>query len=593
MSALKRKPLVLIFAGLVVGIGAGLIFSIVLFPVNQGEGVLGDNGPLNVSAGSAINETPKNSPTDLASVFVHETASERRLAVYRLLEGRSRREVADLVRSSLSLDLTDQLLFVQSLLFAELSHLAPELSLELVWEAERAHWDELFNTVVEEWASIDAQSAMQRSSELMEPWKSKAFRTILQTRHDSSEQELAEFADSFGASAVLTELSYTTQVEAVFDEPRAAFELVLQADIPDSRKSEMVAVITDRWIERESIDDVSSMLSLVHDVFPEERHHWRLVVSILAASDPKFVWEQLSTLSLDAQKMLNDTVFEVWVKQDPFEAIQALNDTGYMTTEDWELRSLYWIWARAVSDQLPENITLIPEDHRSSVLISVISLKADQLPPNEILVLLDQFSSLGVNTKGATDEFIRRWSRADPSGALKWIEKNLEKDSWERSWKIRDILIQLARVDATKAMEVASQQPAESGAEHAVIGELLRQNKLEQGLSLLPSVPDSSQRSGIYSLTAGYLIAAGRVSEAINLADRFTDEEKLSFFEALVTNMSFLVDVDVQIAIVRGIDEEELRSSLSASILRNDKFFTRLTDNERELLSSFVQEETN
>ena len=584
MKNVKRISFVLACTGLVIGAGAGLIISNVLFPVIQGEVVPADDAPLKDSARFAINEPPSISPTDLASVFVLETAPERRLAVYRLLEGQNAHGTADLLRDSLSEDRTEHLHEIQELLFTELAHLDPELSLSLVWETERSKRVEFLTIVMREWACVDPERAMEFVAAMMDPWKTFAFRTILQTRQDLSDEELTKLAERFGASEVLIDLSYQTQLEEVIDDPSVALEFVLQADIPDSRKNEMFALITKRWVDRAGIGDISSMLDLVYDLFSEERYHWRLVVSILATSNPKFAWEQLSNLSLDAQKMLNDVVFEAWVKQDPFEAIRVLNDSGYMTTEDWELTPLYWTWARAMSDRLPENIALIPKDHRSSALRSVISLNADQLPPNEILGLLNRFNSLGVNTKDASDEFISRWSERDPIGALNWVEKNVEKESWERRWNVRTILQQLARINTSKAMEIALQQPAEHGAEFAVIGELLSQNNLEKGLSLLPSVRESSERSRIHSLTAGYLIAAGRMSDAVNLADRLNEEEKLTFFEDLVTDMSYLVDVDDQIAIVRGIDGEELRSSLAASVLRRDEFVAKLTDSEKNSL---------
>ena len=579
-------------AGLVTGIAVGLIVSFVFVPIKQDETITRGSPPISEPTNSVISEKPPVALNDLFHVFDLEIASERRLAVYRLLEGQSGAQVAELLKHSLALDPSEQLFIVQSLLFSELVHLDPDSALDRVWESVRVKRAEFLAIVMEEWASIEPQRAMASASELTEPWKSFAFRTILQSLQDASPEKLIDLVESFGASSVLSDILISAQLEEVIDEPKTAFGLVLNSNLPAFRKNQMIALITDRWIEREGTNNFGTMFGEVYDLFTEEQYQWRMVVSKISKPDPKEAWEQLLTLPLNVQKMLNDAVFEVWVEQEPFDAINALTETGYMTSEEWELPVLYWQWARAVSDHLLENISLIPVDHRSNALRQVIRLKAEHLSPEEVFEYIDQFSALGISTKDATDAFIQRWSNTDPNAVFEWIQENLELDSWERTWKMRDVLTQLARQDATKAMEVALQQPVESGAEYAVIGELLRLNRLDLGLSLLPAVREGV-RASVYSFTAGYLIAAGRLAEAINLADGFTEEEKFSFYEGLVTNMSFLVDNDDKIAIVREMDDDKLRSRVSASILRRDGFLSQLTESERELLSSFVRERTN
>lgn len=589
-----QRSLFLTLGGLVVGIGLGLLVSLVFFSPtdSQSETTLSVETRLPSPKSDFDNENLSSVPIDLVAILELDTASARRLALYEQIENKTGLQIAELLSRSLPLDSSEQFFFVQSLLFSELVHVDPESALELVWETAPAKRADFLDIVMEEWASIEPQRAMASASVLTEPWKSFAFRTILQTRQDDSPEKLIDLAESFGASAVLSDISISTQLEEVIDEPKTAYGLVLNSNLPAFRKNQMIALITDQWIEREGTNNFGTMFGEVYDLFTEEQYQWRMVVSKISKPDPKEAWEQLLTLPLNVQKMLNEPVFEVWVEQDPFDAINALTETGYMTSEEWELPVLYWKWARAVSDHLLENISLIPVDHRPNALRQVIRLKAEHLPPEEVLEFINQFSALGISTKDATDELLRIWSRADPSAAIEWIEENFEEGSWERNWKMRDVLIQLARQDVTKAMEIALQQPVESGAEYTVIGVLLQQNKLDQGLSLLPSVREGA-RASVYSYTAGYLIAAGRLPEAINLAEEFTEEEKFSFYEGLVTNMSFLVDGDDRIAIVREIDDKKLRSRLSASILRTDGFRMTLTDSERELLSSFVQEGTN
>lgn len=592
MKELKRNPLVLVCAGLLVGIGAGIVVSILLFPSNGNEHVPNTNTPLAESSDSELSNKRPKPQIDLTSVLELDVATDRRIAVYGLLDGLSAEAITGLVKHSFTLDTAEHLVSVQRLLFSELAHVDPELSLELVWETPLAQQYEFFTIVITEWASIEPEAAMQFASEQVEPWKSHAFRNILQTQQDHSNEELAEMAERFGASAILTELSFKSRIEEVIDEPRQAFELVLSADIPESQRAEMISLITERWLNNAPTNSVGWMLNLAHEVFGEERYQWRTVVAKLAANDPRAVWDELLTLSLDVQKRFNGVVFEAWVKQTPLEAIEALTETDYMSAEEYELPDLYSQWARFNSDDLLDNIKLIPEDYRARALRTAIRHMADQLPSSEILVLLDQFDSMGINTKEASDEFLGIWSRRSPVDALEWIEENFEEGSFERNWKVRDILIALARSDSTKAMEIALQQPASSNSEFTVISELLRQGKLDEGLMFIPSVREESGLSGVYSYVAGFLIAAGREADAMEFASGLGAQEKLSFYQDLIRN-KWAISVEDRIAILQRLSDEEMRSSLAATFLRLNEINEELTGKEKELIRSYVREETN
>ena len=589
MKELKRDPLVLICAGLLIGIGAGIVVSILLFPSNRDEHVPNTNTPIDESSDSELSNKPPNQQIDLTSVLELDVATDRRLAVYGLLEGLSAEAITDLVKHSFTLDSAEHLVSIQGLLFSELAHVVPKLSLELVWERPLAQQYEFFTIAITEWASTRPEAAMQFASTLAEPWKSHAFRNILQTQRDHSDEELAE---KFGASAILTELSYKSRLEDVIDEPRVAFELALSADVPESQRAEMISLTTERWLNDGSTNSITWMLDLVHEVFAEERYQWRTVIAKLAASNPRFVWDELSTMSLDVQKRFNDEVFAAWVEQSPIEAIEVLNYSDYMSAETYELPSLYSQWARFNSDDLLDHITLIPEDYRAGALRSATRHMADKLSSTEILTRLDQFKSMGIKTKEATDAFLRIWTQREPEQALVWIEQNFDEGTFERDWKVRDVLQQLARKDAVSAMEVALQQPVDSNAAHTVIGELLRMGRLDQSMAMLSSVPEGSGLAGTYSYVACFLIAAGRASDAMELADRLEQQQKFSFFHSLIES-GWIISIEDRIAILRGMNNDEMRSRVAATFLRLNEFNEELTSKEEELIRSYVHAETD
>ena len=584
MKELRRHPFVLTSTGLVVGIGAGIVVSYLLFLSNSDEQLPRANDPLTASLDSVRSDNQSNSQIDLASVFKLDTASARRIAVYRLLKGQSAQQIAKSLRDTFKLDKVKHLNSVQNLFFTVLARLDPDLALELVWETQRENWDVHLTVVFEDWAGADPRMAMQSAKQMHEPWKSKAFRTILQTRQDLSDAQHLELVESFDALASLNEMTFETQIEEVIDEPRKAFELILQAHISESRKSELIALITERWIERGNIDNIASMLGMVHEVFLWDQYQWRSVVSRLTATDPKLVWEQLATLSLDAQKMLNDEVFKAWVKQDAMAAIDAINESEYMSKESGELSLLYAAWASAVWHQLPEKIDLVPIDYRTGMLTSVVRDLAPRIEPSDLLKQLDQIQRKGVNTKSTLEVYLRQLSYQDPAIAMRWANEYLDEGNNVTSYILRE----LAVVDVIKAMEIALQQPVDSGAELAVISAVLDQGWLQQGLELLSKVREGTDVSILDASVGALLIENGRRSEALALAKTLPDEARGEYYLNLAQRWIYK-DITEFLPVLSEIPDKRIRSRVAEVLLRWEGHIGNLTEDEIEVIRSFVQ----
>ena len=586
-----QRPFVLTLVGLIVGVVLGLLVAFLFLPPTDSQAGTTPRAEENLPSSDKDNDNQNTAsgPTNLDSILKLDTASARRLALYELIEQKSGEQIADLLRQSFAIGTNKHLPSIQRLLFAGLARLNPELSLEVVWQSERSHWDKFFNVVFEEWAKSDPQLAAYSGTELWEPWKSKAFRTIFQTRKDLSDAERLELAETYGATRVLNELTVEKQLDEVLDEPKAAFELILQADIPVFRKSEMANWITARWIERAGEDNIGSMLSLVHKTFTEEQYPWRLVVAKLAANDPKLAWEQLSTLSLDAQKMLNDEVFKAWVEQDPTSAIHALNESEYMSAETWEVNSLYAAWARAVWHQLPEKIHLVPDTYRTNMLTQVVrELLADHEEPSDIFEQLKEIHSMGVNTTRTLETYFLYLSNIDPATAMQLASENLD----ERNFVLSSILRELAVVDVSKAMEFALQQPISSGAEQTVIGAMFSQGWLQKGLDLLPKLREGRSASDVYVSAGALLIEHGRISEAIELANELPEGEQSRYFESLAGIRSF-TNSYLFVPILPQLPSEEIRSRVADQMLRIDRFIGTLTEDEIAIVRSHLRVNTD
>lgn len=142
MNELRPNRFAITSAGLVLGIGTGIVVSFLLFPSNIDESSPKTNDPFTVPLDSVLSHNQPRSQVDLASVFKLDAASERRLVVYRLLESQRARQIAELLKNTFKLSNVKHLHSVQNLFFAVLARLDPEPAVELVWETERTNWRE-------------------------------------------------------------------------------------------------------------------------------------------------------------------------------------------------------------------------------------------------------------------------------------------------------------------------------------------------------------------------------------------------------------------------------------------------------------------
>ena len=402
------------------GVGLSLLICFVLFPPGHTKENLvpHESARHQLLSTYDLDQSPAPTPPALVDIIELTDSTERRFALYQLLENKSGAQVADLLRSTFLASISENVHPVQRLLFSELSHLDPAKALERIWETERARWGTLLEIVATQWSSIAPSEALLAFSSLPQPWKGKAIRTVFQHQRSLNKEELEEVAESLNITDYYVQWAVEVELAHVIDEPRTAFNLVLETDISDFQKRTMLRMITRSWIDRESTENIGSMLSLVDEVFNGNQYYfWSVIVADIAASAPQVAWEQLLSLSEDTQARITSRVFRTWANQDPLSAIKAITTKEYMDSQKSEVKWLLMFWVGALSGQVLEHIDLVPEDFRSFVVNEAIRSRAQSLSPSEALDLLAQFRQRGVNTSEATTTFVSNWSQSDPSAA--------------------------------------------------------------------------------------------------------------------------------------------------------------------------------
>ena len=592
---MKHTRFVLTLASLTIGVGLGILISFLVFPSNQNDVKASPSGgiqPVPAASSDATNRLA-NEERKLEDIVEIATATERRQAPYRLTAKKSGEQIAELVRQSYELKHSKNLYSVQRILIAELTHIEPEKSLEIVWEAARYRWETLLTVVATHWSTSDPEGALRALSSIDEPWKSRAIYTVFQNQGSLSSEKLSEIAESLEISDHLVTWSVANDLEDVINEPQTAFRFVLEADISDFEKQSLLTRITRRWIERESTDNISDMLSLVDEVFADTDYFLRVpVFKEIIAKDPQLAWEQLLSLSPDVQKRFNGIVFDEWSKQDPLAAIQALTTQEYMDSMKEEIGYMLSGWVRTVSDRFLEHIELIPEDYKISSIDTAVEHLVESKPAQDVLVLLSQLEDRGFNTDEATTTFVRLWSQREPEAAVRWAIQNLDLQTFWGQWSLRGAIQQLALSDPEKAMKIALEQPAEIALEQEVVLSLLRQGEIEKGLSLFTQMRSSSDYPIPFRNISYILIEAGRIDEMLTLTEQVKESEKPNFYRSMARPW-VRFELESLLEYLPKLPTSEMQQIVAANVLREQEYYPYLTAEELEFVRTFVPDESD
>lgn len=591
----KSKSLILTFASLTGGIGLGLLIAFLVFTPNQPSE--GTYSPQNIQSRSTANtedtEELASPPLGLVDIIELTSATERRHALYQLLEHNNDQQIVELLEQTFSVDRSINLYSVQEILFAELARTDPVKSLEFLWQTERLRWGSLLDEVATHWSLISPKDALTAFSSLKEPWRRRAIQTVFQNQEVLTEEELAEISESLGITDHFLLWSHEIELAEVIDEPRQAFKLTLNAAISDLDKQRLLLQITNRWLERVGTDNVRAKLTLVFDVFADERNSlFRSVVAEIAKFNPAFVWEQLSAMSQEIQKRFKGTVFSVWVESDLDATLQVITDKEYMTYMEFSHDSFLTTWVLAVSENFLEHIEQIPETDKIHAIRIAVEHIAHSTPPHEVLGLLAQLRSHGYNTLEATDSFVEHWSRKDPLAAIEWVLENLEQLRSNGKFMLGSALEQLALSDPHRAMKIALEHSSELRLEGRVVMELLRQGEIDTAISFATQVRESPGYSSIYNSMSYFLVGVGRIDDALTLAERVDESERPRFYRNLVFPW-LSSDADSLLENLPELASSEIRSIIAAEVLRSQEFGHFLTDKELEFVRTFIPEDTN
>ena len=190
---------------------------------------------------------------------------------------------------------------------------------------------------------------------------------------------------------------------------------------------------------------------------------------------------------------------------------------------------------------------------------------------------------------------IEEWIKTDPIAASKWVVLTMEEDSRSRARGMQRIVYRIAQSDPETALSLAlAEEPhawnSNSGLETYVVESLVAQGEIEKAIEILGRVRESAQRMSFYHVGTG-LIELGRSADAIQLADRLSEDVQVAYLGSLVYRWLTRSPVDL-VDKISTLPSDRARTEVSRRALSMiDSPFVSLTAAQIERLESYIGED--
>ena len=575
--------------GACVGTLAYFATSALLYEGREAGIVVPTSGDSNRS--SLGDTTNKTELQDLHALFGASNASQLAKVLDLHVDGISRDKLIGLIDQSVELK-QDSLAFeIQEALLAKLAQFDPEQALEKAWTFPASRWSKLINVVFSEWAVLSPQVALERASELTGTLRESAIHAILDEMGEISEQDLADDAKTIAAHRIAEDKALE-----LISTPAEAWEQVVRDNVRDHYQEELLLKIADRWLQEGSLDVLNRVyrdgpLEPFTTSYPLRQQIEALVVEL----DPQGAWEFVLSMPIEKQREAATGLLRTIARDDPKAAFELI---GQLPTI-WNRNSAQWAvlqeWAEQTPQELLDRILDFPQQLRQDIVLRALGSIARKSPMQAAEQLQLMKLALGDIDEESVFAVIRAWVEVDPIAASKWAKESYDVGSRVRARVMQRIVYALAQSNPEEAMTMAlAEKPhswnSGSGLEMYVIESMVYQGELEQAIEMLDRVREPSLSMSMYHLGTAF-IRARKSTDAIQLADRLSEEAQVDYFESLVyawltSNPLDLVDK------ISTMPSDRVRSEIAKKVLSTKDYATvTLTDAQIGRLEGYVIEE--
>ena len=390
----------------------------------------------------------------------------------------------------------DQRLTTHIEIFRRFAVIAPEAAMLHTSELASNRRTPIVEAIFLEWASSDIDAALTHLKTLGSADQRTGLEAILRMRDDWSADRILELAFEFGHESLGADILEERQVMRAFDDPRAAWNAILEDTRVETMQIDSLATILELWVDREGFDVVfEAMKSIPHQIIYYPSPILDSILIPITQKDPQHAFELLEEFS-EGEGVRRTAAFIVvleWAETDPMAALEAVSESVIYPThvKDNFLTNIGW---KIVGDSPYEALEHLPQylsrDSRKYVLRYALQRIARE-SPQDATKMLNEIAH-GVEDLGGA--LAAEWARADASAALNWIGAQEEK---LQPMLLREIMPALVEIDPDLALSTALSQEisdGQIGLEWEVIRSLA-QSDVGRATAMLPQVRAGETKS--------------------------------------------------------------------------------------------------
>ena len=524
--------------GPVVLCGIGLwVYGLLTEEDEQSSADSPDNvAPIERQSQSEVNSGHKTTlPSNLESLATATDDYTRSVALRALLSSSDQQRVISLLEQSKEIRSEHQRLTTQIEIFRRFAVIDPVEAMKYTFDIAWNRRAPFVKAIFLEWATSDVDAAIAHAKTLGSGDRRNALVAILRIRDDWSEDRIQELSLEFGHESVGAEVLEQIQIARAFNDPRSAWNALLEdAQIDDSQFASL-ATILELWVAREGFNVVSEAMESISQM---DYPHGILdpIIRPIAQDDPRHAFELINEFSENARNAVAFTVVDVWAETDPAAALDAVSEFDFRPTytKDNLMQNIGFAWAESAPHEAVQNL---PKYFSSYYLQSIRGVALQQIvqeSPQEAVDILNEIPN-GVKDLGG--DLVEEWASADARSALNWISSQEES---LQPMLLRNVIPALVETDPDLALSMALNQTiaeGQIGLEYEVI-RILAQTDVPRATEMLAQVrdhDDTTQRA--YNELGRALVKQNESSAAVEMGSDLPESLQDDYFREIINQV--------------------------------------------------------
>ena len=523
-------------------------------------------------------------------IFTEELDQSGLLTLMEMIKNFNQQELLDLIEKSSTQSGTKRLFTVQELLIENLVQISPEAAVASVERFQQDRRRVLLQHVFVHWSLMDFESAISVAVELARSDQQEVLKAILTERSDLNKHNWPSMALRTNFESDLATWESEREVYELLDqEPVAAIQLLVNDNTDDFQQIDLYREIVEQWFKFDGLNVLKQLqrFELPWQIFKE-------LVEQVTQKDRLATLNFLRSGAFDTYGQIKNQFITNWVEHDVAEAFRAVRDLPKSQYRNSLLLSVIFSWGRKHPNEALDRVMEFPRLYRADAISAAALILAEDNPLATIDRISDFRSVPGTDVDRAIESVVRIWASDAPKLALEWVQNNTEEGSTYRAELLGEVLPKYALDEPEQAMAIAVQEfnpdSIYSSLESQVIRSLITFNRLDSAVELLDQVRDEIRR--LESVNVGAeLVKQNRTDDALALMDSIPTGERSEYLYWLTARLTIYDLATEVLEIIAKVPSAQLQSDVAERLLTDGGAESDFTAEQIETLRSFVREQ--